>query len=149
MTVSTIPVKADQAIEFWPEIEPYIVKALALDPVNMASVESIKAQVASGEGMVLVCLDGPDILAATVCVLINTKEGPRVLHILVSAGDEVDKWFRSLLNMVRELARAEGAAFITTSGRPGWAKKFAKQGFQVAQVTMRAEVDSGVIQLRR
>lgn len=134
------------AVEFWPELQPYVVQALSYDPYLSITPADVLNQVQQGYARVLIAVEDEDeeLLSATVVQLFKSIKGDRVLHVLTTAGDNVDKWLPALIHKFNEIAEKENCARVTMSGRPGWAKKINRYGFKVAHVTMEMKVEGAI-----
>lgn len=139
--VSILKLTAAEAVEFWPELQPYVLRALEYDHYNQVTLPGLVEQLRRGLAQTLVAADANgNMLSATVLMLHKTKSGERVLHVIASAGDDSARWLPQLIEKFHEIARQEGATSVTMTGRPGWGKKLHKFGFRVAQVDMRMAV---------
>lgn len=133
----------ETAAEFWPEIRPFVSRALKYDVFNQFKISDIERQVREGFARVMICTAGEQLVAAHVLQIFKAIGGERVLHVLATAGDDSHLWMRALTDELEKLARTEGATAITMAGRPGWAKKLTKLGFKTEQITMRRPVTNG------
>jgi len=141
-SVKIIQLEPANAIEFWPELVPFILKALDFDPYQTVTVRELLEQVQKGFARVLIAVNGGELLSATVIQLFKTVSGDRVLHVVTTAGENSNAWLPALIDKFREIAVTEGCARVTMSGRPGWTKKVNKFGFKVAHVTMEMRIQS-------
>ncbi len=141
-SVNIIELKAQTAIEFWPELVPFVLKALDFDPYQTVTVGELLEQVQKGFARVLIAVDGPQLLSATLIQLFKTVSGDRVLHVVTTAGENSNDWLPALIDKFREIAATESCQRVTMSGRPGWTKKVNKFGFKVAHVTMEMRIES-------
>lgn len=144
MTIYCTEIPATSALEFWPELQPYIARALAFDLYASTSVDKLKEQVRTGYARVLLCTDGDAILSATLVQLAKNTLDERLLHVVCTAGGKSADWLPVLREHLLEIARSEDCAAVTLSGRPGWARKLKTLGFKMDHVTMRLEADHGI-----
>ena len=141
ITVNQLETEASVAL--WPDLAPYISRALAFDPFESITLERIAEQVATGYARLLVAVKDEQILGATVVQMFK-KNDERVLHVLTTAGVDLEEWLPALIDELVTLAEEHNSAVITMSGRPGWSKKLRPFGFRTAHVQMRLEVDNGI-----
>lgn len=136
------------ALEFFPELQPYVEAALAHDPYNDITMEGVQHQIEHGYCQVLIAVDGEQLLGATLITVNANNAGERELHVVATAGENVRGWLPILIEALRDIARAENAVRVTMSGRPGWGKVVNEYGFKVTHVSMSMEVDDGRVQLK-
>ena len=141
-------IPASSALEFWADIEPYVIKALAYDLTNSTSIAKLQEQISVGYARVLVCADGEQILAATVVQLFKNTNDERILHVVCTAGEGASAWLDTLVQALQDMAQAEDCAGITLTGRPGWTRKLNKYGFRMEVVTMRLNPNGRSIEKR-
>ena len=130
----------EQAEAFWPTLSPHISSALQHDHLDPVPLDELLRQVREGYAMVLVSHDESDLMSATVIQLFRTTSGENLVHVLATAGDRSEEWLPALIDKFREIGQAEGAAAVTMTGRPGWAKKLRRFGFKTDQVSMRLSI---------
>ena len=130
-------VPAESALEFWSEVEPFVIRALAYDEMNSTSTGKLRDQVSTGFARVLVCSDDDKLISATIVQLHKNVLDERILHVVATAGQDGDDWFPILFEGLKDMARAEECDAITMSGRPGWARKLTRYGFKTDHVHMR------------
>jgi len=133
----------DTAAKFWPDLAPYVERALAYDLANTTSLEEIAEQVAHGYARILLASDGENVLSATVIQAYYDNENRRMLHVLATAGDNSEVWLPALINELQRIGELEACEGVTMMGRPGWARKLVKFGWRTIQVTMQLEVANG------
>ena len=126
------------ALEFWDDLLPYISRALQFDPYNEFALEDIRSQVEQGYGLILVTIqeETGQLLGATLVTLKQRVIGGKDLHIVTTAGENIQAWLHELVDEVRDIARTEGCEYVTLSGRPGWGKIAHEFGFKVEHVSM-------------
>ena len=133
----------DAAMALWPDLEEYVAAALEHDPFISVTVAEVEQQLAGGYARLLVTTDGDEILGATVVQMFRAGAG-RVIHVLTTAGVELDRWLADLVDAVEAIAQANNGVAITMSGRPGWTRTLRQFGFKTQHVQMRREVASGL-----
>ena len=141
VTIRILELKQDTAAQFWPELAPFVRRALNFDAFNQMKVSDIEQQVTKGFARVLICTEGEQLLAAHILQLFKAIDGERVLHVLCTAGDDSHRWMADVIDHLDAMAELEGATAITMSGRPGWAKKLTRLGFRTQQIQMRKAVN--------
>ena len=139
-TINILELEKKTALQFWPELVPFILRALEYDPYESVSVGQLFEQVQKGFARVLITVQGEQLLGSTVVQLFKSTKGDRVLHVVTLAGENTNEWLAELVEKLQELGAKEGCARITLSGRPGWARKSNKYGFRVAHVTMEMRI---------
>ena len=135
--------EAEEAMKLWPDLEEYVAAALEHDPYISVTVAEVEQQLSKGYARLLVTTDDNEILGATVVQMFRAGAG-RVIHVLTTAGVELDRWLSDLVDAVEALAQANNGVAITMSGRPGWTRTLRKFGFKTQHVQMRREVSSGI-----
>lgn len=133
---------AEQAEEFWPELEPLILRALHYDPFHTVGVNELRQQFGTGYSRVFIGADegNQELLMATVIQLHMLGSGERVLHIVTTAGGDSSRWLPELIDAMIALGKEENCESITVAGRPGWARKLSKIGFRTDYVNMRMHI---------
>lgn len=139
--IHLVDLSPEQATELFTELQPYIVRALAFDPLESITLGEVFDQVGNGSAKVVIAADDHQMLSATVIQLFRTAAGEKVVHVLATAGDRSRDWLPMLTDHLDDLGRAEGATALTMSGRPGWTRKLTQYGFKTAHVFMRREIN--------
>ena len=142
-------IPSDQALEFWPQLEPYVLRALAFDLEDTTSTEKIKRQLETGYARCLVCITDTELKSVSIIAVSRSAQGERILHITATAGENAREWLGVLVAKLVEIGKAEGCDAVTLVGRPGWGKKLNKHGFKIDQVSMRLNIDGRVTQIGR
>jgi hypothetical protein len=142
-------IPSDQALAFWPELEPYVIRALQFDLQNTTSTDKIKRQLETGFARCLVCVTDTELKAVTIVALVKNTLDERMLHVTATAGENAREWLGELVAKLVEIAEADGCDGVTIVGRPGWAKKLNKHGFRIDQVSMRLNIDGRTSQVGR
>ena len=141
MTVTILEMQRDTAVEFFPELQPYVERALSFDHFNTITIPAIVEQLRRGYARVLLVTEGEQLLAAVVIQMFKATSGERVLHVLAAAGERSSEWLQPLRDKLVEIGKTEGVDSLTMSGRPGWAKKLRALGFRTASIDMRMRID--------
>ena len=142
-------IPGDQALEFWSELEPYVIRALAFDIYNTTTIAKLREQVSTGFARVLVCHGDDQLISATIVQLHRNTLEERILHVVATAGSNVEEWLPILCEGLKDMARAEECDAITMAGRPGWARKLTRYGFKTDQVQMRMSLNGRQITARK
>lgn len=139
--MKVVRLTVDQVRQFWPDIEPFIARALEFDLYESITTNEVALQISQGYAHVLVIADGEDLIGATVTQLLQRKDGNRVVHVLTTAGERAAEFLPVLVPELERLAREENAGWVSMSGRPGWAKLLGTHGFKIKSVDMALRVD--------
>ena len=126
----------------WPDLEPHVGQAIVRDPYLSISVAEIDQQLRGGFAQMLVAVDDGQILGATVVQMFKRGD-KRILHILTTAGVNLDSWLADMLTEIEKVAAAQGIDAITLSGRPGWTRTLRPFGYRTDHVQMIKEVANG------
>lgn len=109
-----------------------------IDP-RYYTIEWLDEQVLSGKA-VFTCTDN----AAALYEIKEYPTGAKDIHGLVCAGDLCDIVER-LIPVARQHGRSLGCIGFLVESRPGWAKALKPQGFELFQVSVRAEIDGLIL----
>ena len=139
--IQCVELPPEHAVQFWPDLLPYIDAALVYDFTRSTSPAEILAQLEQGLARCLLCARDDAILSATIIQMFRNQRDERVLHITATAGGEADEWMPVLFDAVKEICAAESCDAITLQGRPGWARKLNRFGFKTELVSMRLETN--------
>ena len=134
-------IPGESALEFWSEVEPFVVRALAFDLYNTTSIAKLRDQVSTGFARVLVCAADDQLISATIVQLHKNTLDERILHVVATAGPNAEDWLPILCEGLKDMARDEECDANTMAGRAGWAKKLTRYGFKTDQVHMRMNCD--------
>ena len=132
----------EAAAALWPDIEPFVERALRHDPFVTHTAEVVGQQLAAGYARLLLSSDDEQILGATVVQLYRAENG-RALHVLTTSGVQMDTWLDDLVDELRSMAKANNCVAVCMSGRPGWTRELRKYGFKTHHVQMVMEVENG------
>lgn len=143
MTIHIVDLMPHQAVDLFPELQPYILRALQYDPVESITLKELLEQVRSGMAKVMIAAEDATMLSATVVQLFKTTAGETVLHVVATAGDRSKDWLPVLVDHLSDIGRREGAKAISMSGRPGWTRKLSQFGFKTEHVVMRLDIENG------
>ena len=136
-------------IEFWPELEPFVIEALAYDLYNSITLNDLKRQVETGYARTLLCADDDRLLSVTILQLFKNTHDERILHVVCTAGEDSNVWLATLIEALQDMAKQESCDAVTMAGRPGWARKLTRYGFKTDQVHMRLNPDVNIRRQKR
>lgn len=126
---------AEATSHLWPDLRVHVELALARDPYESIVSEEVEQQLKSGFAQLLVAVDDGRILGTSVVQMF--KRGQlRILHILIVAGVEMERWTEPMLAEYEALAEVQDIDAITLSGRPGWTRKLTPYGYRTDHVEM-------------
>lgn len=103
----------------WPTAEPWI-RAACERPGCEDTPEGMRAIVAANEGMLLLLMDGDELIAAAVLQVRDYRSGRRSLWVLAAGGTSA-RACRSVLTVLETSAAQEGCGTVEFVGRRGWA----------------------------
>ena len=141
MTIHCTEIDGKDTLNFWPELQPFVIDALSYALYNTTSVDKMKHQIQTGYARTLLCADDDRLLSVTIIQLYKNTHDERILHVGCTAGEDSNAWLGTLIDTLQELAREQQCDAVTMSGRPGWARKLTKYGFKTEQVQMRLSPD--------
>ena len=137
MSIHCTEIDGKSTLEFWPELEPFVIDALSYDLYNSITLAKLKHQIETGYARTLLCADDDKLLSVTIIQLYKNTHDERILHVVCTAGEDSNAWLAILIEALQELAREQQCDAVTMAGRPGWARKLTKYGFKTEQVQMR------------
>ena len=133
---------AEATTHLWPDLLPHVAQAIARDPYISITVEEIAQQLEGGFAQMLVAVDDGQILGASVVQMFKRGD-KRILHVLTTAGVDLDRWITPMLAEFEALSAAQQIDAITLSGRPGWTRTLRPFGYRTDQVQMIKELQNG------
>ena len=149
MTVHCTEIDGKTTLEFWPELEPFVIEALSYDLYNSITLAQLQRQIETGFARTLLCADDETLLSVTILQLFKNTHDERILHVVCTAGQEVNDWLATLIGALQELALDQKCDAVTMAGRPGWARKLRQYGFKTDQVHMRLNPDEHIRREKR
>jgi hypothetical protein len=114
----------------WGLVKPWIEAALDQSLQHEISITDIAIGLDSGEYLLLLMGEGPDVAPVGVAVLM-ISEAPRqgrYVGILACGGTGVENWISVLFDAAKVIARSHGAQRIIAMGRVGWRRIMKQQG---------------------
>ncbi len=142
MTIHCTEIDGKDTLEFWPELEPFVIDALSYDLYNSITLAKLKHQIETGYARTLLCADDDRLLSVTIIQLFKNTHDERILHVVCTAGADSNLWLGILIEALQSMAHEQKCDAVTMAGRPGWARKLTRYGFKTDQVHMR--MDSNV-----
>jgi len=117
----------------WPTLGPYLERALAYgyDAYTLAECRR-RLTATPPELIAVVCMaKGTDEPLVVLTLELAEVQGiGRVCHFVTAAGEEMDTWATWLDPILVEVAREQGADYLTTKGRAGWARALKPLGYE-------------------
>jgi hypothetical protein len=149
MTVHCTEIDGKTTLEFWPELESFVIEALSYDLYNSITLQQLQRQIETGFARTLLCADDDRLLSVTIIQLFRNTQDERILHVLCTAGEDSNAWLATLFGALREMSSDQECDAITMAGRPGWARKLRQYGFKTDQVHMRLNSDVNIRREKR
>lgn len=113
----------------YPLVEHHFERVIEKAP-NEISHETIKANLTSGNQMLITMSDGSEVVAAAVVNKYVFETGYSVLIIPILGGSRMDEWLDRFIDMTQAIARDLGCAEVRAIGREGWERKLHSRGWQ-------------------
>lgn len=131
-------VPTDQLPELWPQVEPYIARALEHDYDGMTTNQVLGRLLM--QQLDLIMVTRYDQLVA--CMTLEpVQRNKRILHCMTFAGDDMEGWVDDFMAYWKEIAKKLDCQYISIKGRKGWERYAAKRfGFTHAYTQMFYEI---------
>ena len=110
----------------WESFKPYLERAMADQPLEVATLADLERDVRCGRLTLLQISDGQGTRAICGITVRPHRDGTRVLHIAYLSGDSHEMWIDELHEYLWWFAREERCKWISLTGRPGWRKVIQK-----------------------
>ena len=115
----------------WVVIEPYIQRGLdyGYDAYELPDIKQrLKDRKLVG---IAVMRRGVSLPVVVLTLELSTIQNiGRVCHYVTAGGAEMETWAEWLDPIICEIAREQGAEYLTTKGRPGWARALRSLGYE-------------------
>ena len=111
------------ALSKWPILSPMFERAMATGQGESTLVDYMR-KILSGMAQVWVVTEGDEITGAGLTEFMQYGQH-RTLHVICFTGKDFEQQF-SMIEPVREYAKANGAVRLEMWGRGGWPKMMAK-----------------------
>ncbi|MCK4710642.1 MAG: hypothetical protein KAU21_18655 [Gammaproteobacteria bacterium] len=124
LIISAVPVTL---VEFmFPRATHHLERVIAKAP-NDINLETIKSDLLKGNKMLVVILDGDDVIAVNVLEKAVYDTGHAVLYIPITGGDRMDEWLERFMNFAHGVARDLKCDELRGMAcRKGWLKALEK-----------------------
>jgi hypothetical protein len=121
----------------WPVLGPYIQRGLDFG-YDAYELEECRRRLEYGPGgeepkllAVVVIERGQELpLLVLTLELVEVQGIGRTCHYVTAGGEEMLRWIDWLEPIMVEIAREQGAEYLTTKGRPGWARTLKPYGYE-------------------
>lgn len=120
LTISAVPVNL---VEFvYPKAVPHLERVIDKAPLDI-NLTSIKEKLLTGASMLVVILDGEEVIAVNILESSIFETGHKVLYIPITGGDRMDEWLDRFMSLAHAIARDLKCNEIRgMSCRKGWLK---------------------------
>lgn len=122
----------------WPIAAPFLQRAID-ESHGEITLEEIRKGVSLGEYGVIAVYEG-DVPIAAVAIEVRNHPNKRVLYITLAGGSRSDEWVSLVVAEAERYARQFGCSSVYISGRRGWVKKLANEGFHEYYTVIGKEV---------
>jgi len=72
MTIHCTELAGTDTIEFWAELEPFVIDALAFDLYNSITLNDLRRQIETGFARTLLCADDDRLLSVTSASIVSS-----------------------------------------------------------------------------
>jgi len=118
----------------WDEISPFIQMGLDYAQGEM-NLEDVYKGIDELRIVPIVMSYGGEILAV-VTMEVSNKPQKRIMTLMTAGGTELDRWLDEFMDVAESLAREQGCDAIYINGRPGWARKLKRYGYNQSYVVL-------------
>ncbi len=126
-----------QAIaKLWPILAPYIQRGLDYG-YDAYELDECRRRLIGEDGeepkLIAVCVieQGRELPVVVLTLELSTVQGiGKICHFVTAGGSEMETWADWLQPIIEEIAREQGADYLTTKGRPGWARALKHLGYE-------------------
>jgi len=122
-----IGIPADQLVDAWPQVEPFLLKACATSNGRFTPADMCKAIEARDFQLWGEQRESGELCAIGVTRIMKYPQFP-VSEFLVCVGDDMESW-KSHMSQIEEWARSQGCKQNHLVARPGWARVMKSQGY--------------------
>jgi len=123
----------------WDKCVPHLNKFIQRSPDDL-SLETIKANVYSGDQLISVVCEGPEIIAVLTFEVQYFDTGFKTLYVQGIGGDRLDEWAERMIDLIHIIAQDLECQEIRGSARPGWIRKLKQYDFEVAHTVLKCKV---------
>lgn len=113
-------VKKDDVRKIWPQVEPYVLKALkrwvpAYRPADI--LEGIEKELMQ----LWIFTDAKEEKLYGTCITkIEHYPLMKQLNIYMLSGNKMHRWKKDFVEMMRKFGKSEGCSYVQATGRRGW-----------------------------
>ena len=123
-----IAIPPESIERIWFTVEPFL--QLALDEGNGTyDIEDIKDNLDSGKDILLVAMNGAEIIAAGTLEIVQYPQ-KKVMNMFLGGGTLLKDWEEDAMDTIYNIAKDQGADSIYLQGRDGWARTLGKYGYK-------------------
>ena len=124
--------------EAWPEISPFI--QLGLDFANgEMDLHDIYEMIEENKVVPIVMSHSGEVLAVVTMEVVQ-KPQKRIMCLMTAGGVELDQWLDEFMDVALNLAIEQCCDAIYINGRPGWARKLKRYGYEQRYVVLTREL---------
>jgi hypothetical protein len=126
-------IKADEVIEFWPQISPGLEDLLDNHSLGTWSVDDVLWHLRVGKWQLFIVSDDVNRLIA--CLVCSIMEGhKKTLEIGLCWGTDANSWSGEVTDAFDQIAQEMGCDQLALDGRPGWRNIMRKHGYKLNSV---------------
>ena len=123
-------------LHHWVEVfKPWIKDALDQSPWMGDNVEEVVQALYLGEAQLIYVEHDGQLAAVSVLQRIERRGDP-CLHVYTLTGYGAEHWFEAYRLFIETVARESHIPVVSLTGRKGWQRMLAKNGYQVESVTL-------------
>ena len=131
MDFDVLAIDPEAVDHLWPVLSPYIERGLAYG-YDAYEIDDLKQRLKERKLIAIAVMQRGEELPTVVLTLeLSTIQNiGRVCHYVTAGGSEMETWAEWLDPIIAEIAREQGADYLTTKGRPGWARALRTLGYE-------------------
>ena len=132
----------DQVPDLWPQIVPFIRRAIDAVPSTSLSEESVLRRSTSSQCDVWLASDGDeDCITAVAVTSISMRGETKTMTIEAMAGNVGSmRHLKSTLRAMEDIAAELGVGLVEIDGRYGWARFLSREGYDISRVVLGKEI---------
>ena len=128
-----VPIPNDLLDYIWPDVAGFIQQVVDVSSEEI-TLDSTLHNLKQGNGQLVVILDGPRILAATILSIKHYDSGLKALYIPIMGGSKLHDWGEQFLEFCRRVDE------LRTNGRKGWTKLMQPYGWEEISTIIRQKL---------
>lgn len=110
----------------YPKAIPHLQRVVDKAPDEI-SIDTIKAKLLKGDAMMVVIVDGEDVIAVNILETSVFETGHKALFIPITGGDRMDEWLDRFMELAHAMARDLGCDELRGMAcRKGWFRALEK-----------------------